>query len=73
MKFVASRCSSLCLQACYGASCEKVAVVVGHGKDEVIARFADDKRIVWVEQTEQLGASHAARMCEGWLKKHHMR
>ena len=59
------------LEACYAAGCTKVMVVVGHGKDEIIAQFADDERIVWVEQTQQLGTGHAARMCEEELKKHH--
>jgi bifunctional UDP-N-acetylglucosamine pyrophosphorylase/glucosamine-1-phosphate N-acetyltransferase len=59
------------LDACYGAGCDKVAIVVGHGKDDVMAQFGHDKRIVWIEQTEQLGTGHAARMCEGWLKEHH--
>ncbi|HWE02556.1 MAG TPA: NTP transferase domain-containing protein [Tepidisphaeraceae bacterium] len=58
------------LDACYGAGCEKVAVVVGHGKDDVIGQFGHDKRIVWIEQTEQLGTGHAARMCEEWLRAH---
>lgn len=58
------------LDACYGAGCEKVLVVVGHGKDEVIGQFGQDKRIVWIEQTEQLGTGHAARMCEPWLREH---
>jgi bifunctional UDP-N-acetylglucosamine pyrophosphorylase/glucosamine-1-phosphate N-acetyltransferase len=58
------------LQACYQAGCERVIVVIGHGKEEVLARFGDDKRITWVEQTEQLGTGHAARMCEGELKGH---
>ncbi len=57
------------LQACYEAGCERVMVVVGHGKDEVIAAFEHDRRITWVEQTEQLGTGHAARMCEKELKK----
>ena len=57
------------LRACYDAGVSRVMVVVGHGKDEVIARFADDKRIVWVEQTEQLGTGHAAKMCADELKK----
>ena len=57
------------LQACYGAGCQRVIVVVGHGKDEVMATFAHDERIDWVEQTEQLGTGHAARMCEKELKK----
>jgi bifunctional UDP-N-acetylglucosamine pyrophosphorylase/glucosamine-1-phosphate N-acetyltransferase len=57
------------LRACYEAGCERVMVVVGHGKDEIISQFGSDKRIHWVEQTEQLGTGHAARMCESELKK----
>ncbi len=57
------------LQACYGAGCERVMVVVGYAKDEVLAQFAEDDRIHWIEQTEQLGTGHAARMCEKELKK----
>jgi len=59
---------SYVLEACYGAGCKKVLVVIGHGKDEVIAQFGDDKRITWVEQTEQLGTGHAARVCVPHLK-----
>jgi bifunctional UDP-N-acetylglucosamine pyrophosphorylase/glucosamine-1-phosphate N-acetyltransferase len=58
------------LQACFEVGCERVWVVVGHGKDEVLAQFGDDPRISWVEQTEQLGTGHAARMCEKQLKDH---
>jgi bifunctional UDP-N-acetylglucosamine pyrophosphorylase/glucosamine-1-phosphate N-acetyltransferase len=57
------------LHACYEAGCKRVMVVVGHGKDEVVAAFADDSRISWIEQTEQLGTGHAARMCESQLKE----
>ncbi|HTK78265.1 MAG TPA: NTP transferase domain-containing protein [Gemmataceae bacterium] len=59
------------LQACFGAGCERVMVVVGHGRDEVVGQFGQDRRIVWVEQTEQLGTGHAARMCVDHLKDHH--
>ena len=59
------------LQACFGAGCTKILAVVGHGKDEVIAQFGHDRRITFVEQTEQLGTGHAARMCEPHLKDHH--
>ncbi len=59
------------LDACYGAGVEKVIVVVGHGKEEVTSHFQGDKRIHWVEQTEQLGTGHAARMCEKHLQGHH--
>lgn len=57
------------LDACYSAGTSRVMVVVGFGKDEVIARFGDDKRIEWVEQTEQLGTGHAAKVCEAHIKK----
>jgi bifunctional UDP-N-acetylglucosamine pyrophosphorylase/glucosamine-1-phosphate N-acetyltransferase len=59
------------LQACYGAGCQRVMVVVGHAKDDVMGQFAHDKRITWVEQTEQLGTGHAARVCEPHLKDFH--
>lgn len=58
------------LRACFDAGCDKVLVVVGHGKDEVIARFGGDRRIAFVEQAEQLGTGHAARACEPSLKDH---
>src|SRR5437762_4232053 len=57
------------LRACYDAGVENVTVVVGHGKDEVIQRFGDDKRIQWIEQTDQLGTGHAAKVCEPELRK----
>jgi bifunctional UDP-N-acetylglucosamine pyrophosphorylase/glucosamine-1-phosphate N-acetyltransferase len=57
------------LDACYDAGCTKILLVVGHGKDEIIAHFESDRRIEWVEQTEQLGTGHAARMCESHLRK----
>lgn len=58
------------LDACYDAGCQRILLVVGHGKEEVIAQFESDRRIVWVEQTEQLGTGHAARMCEPQLRQH---
>ena len=59
------------LRACFGAGCSKVIVVVGYGKEEVIAQFGRDKRISFVEQTQQLGTGHAVRVCEDELKKVH--
>lgn len=55
-------------RACFAAGCSKLIVVVGHGKEEVIARFSGDDRICWVEQTERLGTGHAVRVCEAELK-----
>jgi bifunctional UDP-N-acetylglucosamine pyrophosphorylase/glucosamine-1-phosphate N-acetyltransferase len=57
------------LQACYDAGVSRAIVVVGHGKDEVMAAFGNDKRIAFVEQTEQLGTGHAARVCVPELSK----
>ena len=59
------------LEACYEAGCHRVLVVIGYGKDEILAAFGHDKRITWVEQTEQLGTGHAARMCEEHLRGSH--
>jgi bifunctional UDP-N-acetylglucosamine pyrophosphorylase/glucosamine-1-phosphate N-acetyltransferase len=58
------------LRACYGAGCERVMIVVGHGKEQIMAHFSGDSRIVWIEQTQQLGTGHAARMCENELRQH---
>src|SRR5687768_3935460 len=52
------------LRACYGAGCNRILLVVGHGKEDIITQFGDDKRIHFIEQTEQLGTGHAAKMCE---------
>src|SRR3954464_9558998 len=58
------------LRACYDAGCDQVFVVVGHGKDEVMATFSNDSRIQWIEQNEQLGTGHAAKMCEKQIREH---
>jgi bifunctional UDP-N-acetylglucosamine pyrophosphorylase/glucosamine-1-phosphate N-acetyltransferase len=58
------------LDACFGAGVKRALVVVGHGKEEVIAEFAGDSRINWVDQTEQLGTGHAAKMCVPHLPNH---
>lgn len=58
------------LRAAYGAGCDRILMVVGHGKDEIIAHFGSDTRIHWIEQAEQHGTGHAAKMCESELKQH---
>jgi bifunctional UDP-N-acetylglucosamine pyrophosphorylase / glucosamine-1-phosphate N-acetyltransferase len=55
------------LDACRGAGIEKVYVIVGYGKDQVIERFKDDENIVWIEQTEQKGTGHAVMCCREHL------
>lgn len=56
------------LDACFAADVTRALVVVGHGKEAVIEAFGEDPRVTFVEQTEQLGTGHAARMCEPHLK-----
>src|SRR5213080_655027 len=58
------------LQACYDAGVTRILMVVGHGKEAIRAEFENDRRIAWVEQTEQLGTGHAAMVCRDELKKH---
>src|SRR3972149_11578566 len=52
------------LDACRSAGVEKLYIVVGYGKEQVIERFGDDKNIVWVEQKECKGTGHAAMCCK---------
>ena len=59
------------LDACYDAGCQRVLVVIGYGKDEILGEFDGDPRITWVEQTEQLGTGHAAKMCQQHLHDFH--
>src|ERR1700722_16484285 len=56
------------LDACWQAGITRAIVIVGFGKDEVIAQFQADRRVHFVEQTEQLGYGHAAKMAEPLLK-----
>lgn len=39
---------------------DNICVVIGHGKEQVLATVKRD--VVWVEQTEQLGTGHAVKM-----------
>ena len=59
------------LRACYDAGVTRIIMVVGFGKEDVIDRYGHDKRIHFVEQTEQLGTGHAAMMCVPELQKVH--
>jgi bifunctional UDP-N-acetylglucosamine pyrophosphorylase / glucosamine-1-phosphate N-acetyltransferase len=58
------------IDACFQADCQRVTVVVGQGKEEVMAAFAHERRVHWVEQTELLGTGHAARVCTDQIKAH---
>lgn len=48
------------IQAVQALSPKQITVVVGHGKEEVIASLPEG--VEWVEQAEQLGTGHALKM-----------
>jgi len=56
------------LSACRVAGIDRLVVVVGHRKDEVIQRFRNERDIVWVEQTERKGTGHAVGCCRSALE-----
>jgi len=58
------------LDACFAADVTRALVVVGYGKEEVMAQFGQDRRVEFVDQTEQLGTGHAAKMCQPHLRGH---
>ena len=51
------------VDACRAAGVQRVACVVGYQKETVVAAFADDPSLIWVEQSEQKGTGHAAMVC----------
>ena len=56
------------IDACRGAGCDRLVVVIGHRGDLVRdALAADSADITWVEQSEQLGTGHAVMMCSDVL------
>jgi bifunctional UDP-N-acetylglucosamine pyrophosphorylase/glucosamine-1-phosphate N-acetyltransferase len=57
------------VEACRKVGVQKILVVVGYRKDDVIAAFAGQDDIIWIEQTEQRGTGHAVMMCEDELRK----
>jgi bifunctional UDP-N-acetylglucosamine pyrophosphorylase/glucosamine-1-phosphate N-acetyltransferase len=58
------------LDACFAAGVTRALVVVGYGKEQIAEQFGKDRRIHFVEQTEQLGTGHAAKACEPLLRGH---
>jgi UDP-N-acetylglucosamine diphosphorylase/glucosamine-1-phosphate N-acetyltransferase len=56
------------LDACQAAGCQSPIVVIGHDAPRVRRTFASlDRRVQWVEQTQQLGTGHAVMMCQAAL------
>jgi bifunctional UDP-N-acetylglucosamine pyrophosphorylase/glucosamine-1-phosphate N-acetyltransferase len=55
------------IDACRQAGVQKLYIIVGYGKDQVIHYFNGDKDITWVEQKEQKGTGHAVLCCKDHL------
>ena len=56
------------LGACRLAGASRLVVVVGHGRDEVTARFDSQSDVTWVEQAAQKGTGHAVLCCREALQ-----
>ena len=56
------------IDACFAGGIDDVLVVVGHGKEQVIAAFEGDERVGFAEQTEMLGTGHAVMACRKQLE-----
>jgi len=56
------------LSACRLAGVDRLIVVVGHGKEEVIRQFETEPDIIWVEQTKQKGTGDAVLCCRDALQ-----
>ncbi|MBN1818026.1 MAG: bifunctional N-acetylglucosamine-1-phosphate uridyltransferase/glucosamine-1-phosphate acetyltransferase [Sedimentisphaerales bacterium] len=55
------------LDACRQAGVDRIIVVVGYGKDQVIERYKECTDVVFVEQVEQKGTGHAVMCCVSHL------
>lgn len=55
------------LAACRAAGVTKHYVVVGYGKEQIVARYGGDGDVVFVEQAEQRGTGHAVMCCREQL------
>ena len=62
---------SFVLNACRLAGVDRLFVVIGHGRDEVVRRFEGERDITWVEQSEQKGTGHAVLQTESELQGFH--
>lgn len=58
---------SYVLSACRLAGVDRIAVVVGHGKQKVKKRFSKETDITWVEQAKQNGTGHAVACCKAFF------
>lgn len=56
------------LTACRDAGVTKHYVVVGYGKDQIVARYGGCDDVVFVEQAQQRGTGHAVMCCREHLE-----
>ena len=52
------------LDACRHVNVDKIFVVVGYGKEQVIEKYKDCGDMIFVEQAERKGTGHAVMMCK---------
>lgn len=55
---------SYVIDACREVAAQRLVVVVGHGREQVLEAYADTENITWVHQVEQHGTGHAVMVCE---------
>ncbi|AQT67324.1 Bifunctional protein GlmU [Anaerohalosphaera lusitana] len=60
---------SYVLDACRQAGVDRIIIVVGYGKEQIIDRFGDQADITFVEQKEQKGTGHAVMCCRDELER----
>jgi bifunctional UDP-N-acetylglucosamine pyrophosphorylase/glucosamine-1-phosphate N-acetyltransferase len=56
------------IEACRNAGVQRHIVVVGYGRDQIIARYRDASDVEFVEQLEQKGTGHAVMCCREKLQ-----
>ena len=56
------------LAACRAAGVTRHYVVVGYGKDQIVAKYGKDTDVVFVDQPEQRGTGHAVMCCREHLE-----
>jgi len=56
------------VDACRAVGAQKVIIVVGYGKEQIIERYSGQADVSFVEQNEQKGTGHAVMCCKEQLE-----